>query len=297
MKRILTTIMAITVSAMVLGQSDTTIVNTPDTIHVGGFIIIKKGNKNNEPISDTSSTKRVIIDINTNNGSYTGYNSRNSWGRKNVTTNWFIFDLGFANLRDKTEYGSPEANDYLKPIQAGEQPFTKDDMKLNTGKTSNVNIWLFMQKLNVASHVLNLKYGLGYEMYNFRYKNNISYHKTPSYIFRDSVSFSKNKLFAGYATVPVMININATPSKRNGLSISAGVSAGYLIGSRNKQISGDRGKVKVKDDFDLEQWRLAYIAEVGIGPVRLYGSYSTNTLHDQGLKQYPYAVGVRFSNW
>jgi len=134
-------------------------------------------------------------------------------------------------------------------------------------------------------------------MFNFRYENNISYHKSPAYIFRDSVNFSKNKLYASYLSVPLMINVNTRPGKKKGLSFSAGVSAGYLIGSRNKQISEERGKVKTKGDFDLEQFRLAYVGELGLGPIRLFGSYSIRPLHGTGLKQYPYSVGLRFSNW
>ena len=79
-------------------------------------------------------------------------------------------------------------------------PFQKSDLKLITGKSSNVNIWLFMQKLNVADRVLNLKYGLGLEMFNFRYKNDISYNNNPDYIYRDTIDFSKDKLYVGYAT-------------------------------------------------------------------------------------------------
>ena len=96
-----------------------------------------------------------------------------------------------------------------------------------------------------------------------------------------------------------MININPTPNNNNGFSLSAGISAGYLIARRNKQISNERGKVKYKGDFDLEPFRLAAIAEVGLGPVRLYGSYSLNKLHrsSTGLDQTPFAFGIRFSNW
>lgn len=94
-----------------------------------------------------------------------------------------------------------------------------------------------------------------------------------------------------------MVNINTSPGRKKGLSLSAGVSAGYLVGSRNKQISGERGKTKTKGNFDLEQFRIAYIGELGLGPVRLFGSYSMRPLHEQGLKQYPYSLGIRFSNW
>jgi hypothetical protein len=186
---------------------------------------------------------------------------------------------------------------FLHYDAANQQPFQKDDLKLITGKSSNVNLWLFMQKLNVTGRVLNLKYGLGLEMYNFRYKENFSYNENPAFIFRDTVDFSKNKLYVGYASVPFMINIDPTPNKRHGFSISAGVSAGYRIGSHTKQISDERGNAKNHGEFDLDPWRFAYVAELGLGPARLYGSYSINPLHQDGLKQYPYAIGLRFSNW
>jgi len=71
--------------------------------------------------------------------------------------------------------------------------------------------------LNVYKHVVNLKYGLGYEMYNFRYDSRISYRKDPiAYVYNDSISFSKNKLYVGYLTVPFMLNVNTTPDRRNG---------------------------------------------------------------------------------
>ncbi|HVG40736.1 MAG TPA: outer membrane beta-barrel protein [Chitinophagaceae bacterium] len=249
-----------------------------DTIKVGNLIIIKKNKETH------SNSKTVTIE-------------KKPGKPSKFSTNWGILDIGFANLNDETDYGSADAGDYLRTTRAGEKPFTKEDLNLRTGKTSNINIWIVMQRWNIIKGYLNLKYGLGVEMFNFRYENNISYHKSPAYIFRDSISFSKNKLYASYLSVPFMVNVNTSPGRKKGLSLSAGVSAGYLIGSRNKQISGERDKVKVKGDFDLEPLRLAYIGELGLGPVRLFGSYSMRPLHEHGLKQYPYSVGIRFSNW
>ncbi|MGI8634401.1 MAG: outer membrane beta-barrel protein, partial [Segetibacter sp.] len=114
---------------------------------------------------------------------------------------------------------------------------------------------------------------------------------------KDSINFSKNKLYAGYATVPFMVNINTSPGRKKGLSLSAGISAGYLVGNHTKEISSERGKEKTKGDLGLEKFRLAYIGELGIGPVRLFGSYSLTKLHENGLEQYPYSLGIRFSNW
>lgn len=280
MKRITMLSAALLVAMAGFAQKDTTAKTGADTIRIGSMIIIKKNRGSNEG----SRSESITI-------------QKRDKKPSKVSTNYFILDIGFANVTDDTKYGTPEAASYLRTIRPGEAAFTKDDLKLKTAKTTNVNLWLFMQKLNITKGVVNLKYGLGLEMFNFRYDNNISYHRNPSYIFRDSVSFSKNKLYVGYASVPFMLNINTHPGKKRGLSFSAGITAGYLVGSRNKQISGERGKDKLKGDFDLEKFRLAYVGEIGLGPVRLFGSYSTTKLHESGLQQYPYSFGLRLSNW
>jgi len=257
-------------------KSDTT-KSKSDTLLVGNFIIIKKDRDNNSRTTTISVEKRP-------------------YQPSRLKTNWLIFDLGYANIDDKTDYTSPETQDFLKTIRPGDKPITKDDLKLRSSKSSNVNIWVIMQRFNLAKGYVNLKYGFGLEMFNFRYESNISYHKNPVYIFRDTVDFSKNKLYAAYATVPFMLNINTSPGHK-GLTLSAGVSAGYLVGSHNKQISDERGKVKTHGDLGLEKFRLAYIGEIGIGPIHLFGTYSIHKLHETGLEQYPYSIGIRFSSF
>jgi hypothetical protein len=289
MKRlvIITAVLLITLTGF--SQTDTTAKST-DTVKVGNFIIIKKNKSNTGPDITVKDNERSIE-----------YKiERRSKRKSNISTNWWIFDLGFANYRDNTNYATAQAGPYLKVLRAADGAVNQNTTSLNTGKSSNFNLWFFMQKLNVVKHVVNLKYGLGLEMYNFRYDSGISFRKDPvPYAFNDSIGFSKNKLFVEYLTVPFMLNINTTPDSRRGLSFSAGVSAGYLISSRNKQISSERGKQKINGDFNLEPIRLAAIGEIGLGPVRLFGSYSLNKLQKDitHMEQYPYSIGVRFSNW
>lgn len=290
MKHVVSLIAALFVSGWGMAQTDST-GRSSDTIKVGNFIIIKK--KKNGPGDEESVWKNWDKDFNIN----VEHRPRR---RTNISTNWFIFDLGFANFRDQTDYTAAQSGGYFRVLRPADGQVNVNSFKLNNLKSSNVNIWLFMQKLNVVKHVVNLKYGLGLEMYNFRYDSRISYRKDPvPYVYNDSISFSKNKLYVGYLTVPLMVNINPTPDKKRSFSFSAGVSAGYMLSNRNKQVSAERGKQKNNGDFNLEPWRLAAVAELGLGPVRLYGSYSINRLHKEstGLEQYPYAVGIRFSNW
>jgi hypothetical protein len=290
MKQLFTLMAAAMLCSAAYAQKDTTV--TPqkesDTIRIGNMIIIKKSS------GSESKNKYVHIDV----------ERRERHKPANISTNWGIVDLGFANYDDKTNYGN--TGGYLYNRQ-GAAPLGKGDFSLNTGKSVDVNIWFFMQRFNLIQHHVNLKYGLGIELNNYRYQSAISYLKdnpfvtnqTPSpVIIRDSIAFSKNKLAADYVTVPLMINFCTNPESHNkGLSLSVGVSAGYLYSQRNKQVSNDRKKQKTKGDLGLEPFKFSYIAELGLGPVHLYGSYAPNSIYKTGLDMRPYTVGVRLSNW
>jgi hypothetical protein len=272
-----------------------------DTIKVGNFFIVKKGSEYSKYNSATVQIGNVTINANDENNKPVIKIERKKPAPKKVSTNWWIFDLGFAGNRDETNYATAIGNtSYLRTFGAANGAPNKQTFNLNNGKTTNVNLWFFMQKVSIVKQAVFLKYGMGMEMYNFRYDSRVSYRKESfPYLYNDSISFSKNKLFAGYLSVPLMLHVNTTPGNKKGFSFSAGVSAGYLVGSRVKQKSEERGKQKYKGDFDLSPFRTALVGELGIGPVKLYGSYSLNTLHESytRLEQYPFAVGIRFSNW
>lgn len=283
-------------SARAMSQTDTIPSATSDTIRVGNMIIIKDKNKSKErDNSDKSNDVHIRID-----------HSEKS-KPSNISTNWFIVDIGFANYNDQTNYANTGGYLYNRTTPLGVAPLGKGDFNLNTSKSIDINIWLFMQRFSLIKSHLNLKYGLGVELNNYRYQSNISYleknpftpNATPSpVIIRDSVTFSKNKLAADYLTVPFMLNYMSNPGRHNkGFSLSFGVSAGYLYSQRNKQQSKERGKQTNKGGYDLEQFKISYIGEIGLGPVRLYGSYSPSSMYKTGLDMRPYTLGVRLSNW
>lgn len=260
-----------------------------DTMRVGNILIIKKGK--NEPTDTTITMGRPSV----------------VKKQSRITTNWWVVDLGFSNYDDQTNYAN--TGNYLVN-SPGSPAFSSSDFKLRTGKSVNVNIWLFMQRLSLIKRNVNLKYGLGVELNNYRYKSAISYKEAgvipysggqltnAPFIFRDSISFSKNKLAADYLTVPLMLNFATNSfSSKKGLSLSVGVSVGYLYSQRNKQDSEMRGKLRNKGEYDLEKFKLSYVGEVGLGPVRLYGSYSPKSMYEHSLDMRPYNFGLRFSNW
>jgi hypothetical protein len=244
--------------------------NQEDTIHVGNMVIVRNGGNDNDSI---------VIHT---------HHHHHYYKPSNINTNWLIFDIGFENYNDKTAYPSGFAPNS-----------TSDWFKLRTGKSVDVNIWLFMQRLNLIKHVVNLKYGLGVELNNFRYTSPIVFSENPAtQVSYDSTrNFRKNKLAADYVTVPLMLNFNFTPHRREGFGLSVGASAGYLYSSRQKIITSENGKQKKHDDFDLDPWKISWVGEIQLGPIKLYGSYATKSMFKKGLDQTPYTVGIRLSNW
>ncbi|HEV2832487.1 MAG TPA: outer membrane beta-barrel protein [Hanamia sp.] len=292
MKKTILILSVIFTSVTSFAQTDSVKVErNDDTIRIGGMIILKKG--------DANEKKRVTVTVG---------NRRKQVKNSNISTSSFIVDLGFANWTDKTNYNTATADGYLVTKDAPD--LAAKDLKLKTGKSVNVNIWFFMQRLNLVKHYVNLKYGLGIELNNYRFKSNVSLNEggpnpynslqniPHPFIFKDSIGFSKNKLAADYVTIPLMLNFRTNPNYSDkGISLSAGISMGYLYSSRNKQISDERGKKKNRGDYDLEKWKFSYIGELGLGPAHLYGSYSPKSIFANDLNFTPYNIGIRLSNW
>lgn len=278
MKRIFTLCMAVCTIATSFAQTDTTGKQNPtpenDTIRIGGMVIIRKAGSKEE----------------TQNKEYK-MRTRNNDKPSNLSTNWWIFDLGFSNYNDESNYVNAAFSGF---VASG---INEDDLKLKTGKSRNINIWFFMQKLNIVKHVVNLKYGMGLELNNYSFENTkLVFAKNPTIISEGLTDFNKVKLAADYLTVPIMLNFNFTPQRKNGFGVSGGISAGYLYSARYKTKEG--GDVnKVKNDFNLERFKLSYVAEISLGPVRLYGSYALKNMWEKGLDMKPYNFGFRFSNW
>lgn len=263
--------LALTLSSF--AQTDSTKTESADTVKVGGMIIIRKGSPG-EKGQEGQITVR------------TGQRRSNA----KVATNWWIVDLGFANFSDNTNYAAADA-------QAFAPDFQKDNMELRTGKSVNVNLWFFMQRIKLIKDVVGLKYGLGLELNNYRFDDErVFLEENPTKIILndDLRGYRKNKLAVDYVTVPLMLNFNLSPRRNKGFGFAGGVSGGYLYSARQK-FKNDGDIDKNHDNYDLRKFKLSYIGELNLGPVKLYGSVATKSMWERGLDQTPFNVGVRLS--
>jgi hypothetical protein len=255
-----------------------------DTIKIGSFLIIKSqdqsAKKDWQTMIDRGDFRNTQIKI-----------ERIKTRKKEVNTKWFTLDIGFANYLDATSYKwQPQfTNPAVGPV------LTAKSFQLNNGKSSNVNLWIVQQKYQLKENWY-VKYGLSMNMYNFRFEQPISFRNTgPSYVYLDSKTFKKDKLYTSYLTVPILLNYS---SPKKGFNIGGGLSVGYLMNSKNKQIDGK--KQKYNGNFNLNDFQVAGIGELGIGNIKLYTSVSLTNLYDSKLSKqfnYPFAIGLRFGKF
>ena len=287
MKRIL--LMCITACTMMesMAQTDST-AQKNDTIRIGGMVIIRKPGEK---------TRDGEVRI----------RNRRDYKPSKVSTNWGIIDLGFSNFTDNTNYASADAQAYASGYTSGLPTASNANwFNLRNGKSRNVNIWFFMQRISIIKRAVNLKYGFGVELNNYHYKQNIRYDANPPAVVNAPIvtmdntvgrNYTKNKLVANYLTVPMMLNFNFTPNRSDPFGFSVGASAGWLYGSHNKTKTSDEGKEKARDDFDLRPFKISYIAELNLGEIKFYGSLATRSMYERGLDMTPYIVGIRISSF
>lgn len=218
------------------------------------------------------------------------------------SSNFAMIDLGFNQLIDNTNYSDPAVKTFLD-VPANMQ--NKSVFTLHTAKSINVNIYPWMIKfraLKTEGQRIYLSSGIGFQFYNFRFENPVTYAKNPARVTMDTIVFTKDKLAMNYLNIPLMLTFktrvhrddSGKSSKDKWLVYGFGVTEGMRIDSWSKQKSGARGKVKVHDAFGLADFNTCVSAEIGLeGFIRFYATYQVTSLYSNGIDQHPVSFGIR----
>ena len=259
-----------------------------DTVKIGQFLISKSQSSSNMNWGDIIKNKNL-------KGVKIGYEKNKDIDFKKFETSWFAFDIGLVNYIDETKYLE---NKTLSNPSIG-LPMSKLKMQLNNGKSTNINIWVVQQKYRFKNPMFYLKYGLGVEMFNFRYEYGINFRKHESMIiYLSQDNYEKNKLFTSFISVPIRLGYDFKLKNNKILGLSGGVVSGYLYKSLNKQISRELGKEKYHGNYSLKDVRLAGVFEIRIDQIKFFGTASLQNMLDKmdtNQSLYPYSFGLRFS--
>ena len=181
-----------------------------------------------------------------------------------IETNWNNFHLGLNNLLNKDGKIESETG--------------YDKMTISPSNSINFQWDIVTQAMNLYKGKVRLVYGVGIDYNNYRFKNDISLNADSMVLFitEDGIDYDKNKLVTQHINVPVMLNFKLSPANADeDVYISAGANFGYLIRAHQKQVWDDNGKKKnkVRDDYNLEQFRVGYEVQFGYKNIILFGKY------------------------
>jgi hypothetical protein len=194
----------------------------------------------------------------------------------------FRFDLGFTTLIDNGSFTLSPQNDFLS---------------YRGSKTSNVGFEVaqFGYRFNKN---FKMTLGGGFDWTLIRLNQNITIQKnTPTLTYVvDNISYSKNRFSSTYLRVPLGFEFRTNESRKgNRLTWIVGPEAGLLLGGRVKQISEEKGKQKIDDNYHFTKVRYGVFTRLSYESVGIYAKYYMNDMFENspaqaGLKNF--AIGL-----
>ncbi len=177
---------------------------------------------------------------------------------------------------------------------------TYENMNVDIARSRSFGFDFKLVGADLFNHRLFVSPGFGITWNSYKFKNNITMSSTDTTTFTlDTViKYDKYKFRSTYIEIPLTIGTRiGNLDSDHVLTIEAGVIGGYNIGNIIKQKYSSEGadfKDKLKDDFNVNPFKLDAIASVKIGDVGLFARYSLTTMFTEGRTQevYPFAVGI-----
>jgi Outer membrane protein beta-barrel domain len=164
-------------------------------------------------------------------------------------------------------------------------PSTQSNFETIPLRSTNLALHVLPTHFNMFKGHVSFLTAITFDNNKYQFRNNVSMVPgQPSVtMLKDSVGFKKNKLNTWYAQIPLMLcfQTNPTNPKKN-FHISLGGFAGLFLAANTKQKSEERGKVVLKDDFNLNPMRYGVTARIGYGNLELYSTYTLSPVFREG---------------
>lgn len=201
---------------------------------------------------------------------------------KRLVTRFLLLDIGFAGFLSEGSFNLPPEQEYLD---------------LRFGRSRNVNLQLFTQRVRFGDNHLNFSYGLMFEFNKYRLQNDVRLIEGVSPLMWEDVGMElrKNKLKAAYLYLPVMFGVESNPDRvMKSFRLRAGIYAGVLTSSKQKMVGSITDREKNRDDFNLNRFRYGFRGEIGYGLINFYVHYSFAQMfkEDQGPDLQPINFGL-----
>lgn len=173
-------------------------------------------------------------------------------------------------------------------------------LDLNYGKSLSIGLNIKEWYIPIAKEKFGIMTGLGFEFNNYDLDRDVVIYsdKDTTFGFIDSTrTVEKNKFKSTMINVPFMLETNIGKDADHSFHLAAGAMISYRLGSKTKMIYEQNGKdfkVKNRNDFNMNPWRISAVARIGYGNFTLFASYSLTELfeNNNGPEVYPFTVGI-----
>ncbi len=195
-------------------------------------------------------------------------------------------DIGLATLVDNGSFTLSPQNDFLR---------------YRSWKTSNFGFDLVQFGYRFNNNFKMYLSG-GFDWTHIRLRENITIQKgAPTLEYKqEDIEFSKNRFSSTYIRVPLSFEFRSSENS-NGkrFRFVTGPEASFLMGGKVKQISEERGKQKIEDDYHFTRLRLGAVARVGYGGAGIFAKYYFTDMFENspaqaGLKNFSFGFTFGF---
>jgi len=172
-------------------------------------------------------------------------------------------DLGFSRYLDNGSLKLAAQNNYLE---------------YNGGKTSNIGFEFLQMGVRFSNYV-KVYLAAGLDWNHIRLDRNITIQKDKplNQYVEETIDFKKNRLSSRYLRIPLGFQFRSKENdKGKRIYFVAGPEIGFLLNGKIKQVSGEKGKVKTKNDYHFEPLRYGGFARFGYNDWGIYTKYYMN---------------------
>ena len=184
------------------------------------------------------------------------------------------FDLGIANYYNGSVYGVDAAT---------------PDLELNAFRPgAHVALHFLPTRASISRRGgVSLKTALTIDWSNYYFVNDIRLIDAEEQLLIENtnIDFTRNKLAARYAQIPLLLSFNSDPGGDDGLEVSVGVYGGILWKAWTKQVyfeDGQKKVDKVNGAYHLNPLRYGLMGRVDFKWFDLYVMYNLSDLFEEG---------------
>lgn len=196
------------------------------------------------------------------------------------------------------------ANGYLHNNQIG-LPSQYQAMELDYSRSKSLGFDFMIRGLDLFNKRVYFSPGIGLDWNKYHFKDKqqklSTQNDTVLFVVDSSVTYDKYKLRTTYLQVPVLLGFRLGNLDKKVVNVQVGAIGGYNIGALTKSkyaVDGTKYKDKVRDDYNVNPFKLDAVARISFGDIGLFGRYSFTSLFEESKAPTltPFTVGLTFGS-